>query len=443
MQHKHIILALLLGGLLAACNKTTPIDSDDPTPVASWKLLVTNNFNLLEARYVVWLSDADGRVVASRELPGTDTAIVAIPGAADDARFDCTVARVTSFETGGSGGVRDTIIELTTYTNLGKGENLVLQNPEFRRITEVSFSLASVNSFDSIMVSSAIPFVIPQPGNNFSGTYRILHSGSFWIRLKVNGEAKWRFLSFENISANAIDLGELNVANLPVLFAAPVRVNLPVTTQWTWNVEGIVDTNRASQEYFPLGDLLRAPGGFVPTINYLDIYEPVTNDVFFPPPPKPYAGYRVQGYGADPASGNFNYEIDHFFEQLPSILPTANWDIEPTTVSNARVISVKTAGTFDVLAFSRSRTGSNPKITWTVHTKPVSGVNTYRLPDVPTALGNDFVPLKLYDFSSEVKARAESFDLYNDFQTIQRVRMRNNDLLWKAKAGYVVREEVF
>jgi hypothetical protein len=288
------------------------------------------------------------------------------------------------------------------------------------------------------MFSSAIPFVVPKASNNYTGTYRVLHSGSFWLRIKVNGEAKWRFIAFENITAPNLNIGNLDVSIMPVLFASPSRIALPFTTDWKWNVEGVVDTGRS--EYFPLGDLLRAPGGAVPIVNYLDIYQPLTNDVFFPPPPKPYDnGYRVQGSGTD---GNTGYHVDQYFDSIPTTLPLPDWDLQSTTLANGRLIAVRCIGDFDVLAFGRSRS-IQPAMNWEVVVPGQTGIVSYRLPDVPVDLANEFPVLKNYSFDNAVRARAESYKRSGDFSSVVRQRMRGNDLLWQAKAGYLAKEKVF
>lgn len=45
---------------------------------------ISNEFNELQAQYAVFLSDSEGKVLAFRWLPGSDTAQVQAPGVATD-----------------------------------------------------------------------------------------------------------------------------------------------------------------------------------------------------------------------------------------------------------------------------------------------------------------------------------------------------------------------
>ncbi|MEO6759211.1 MAG: hypothetical protein ABIO24_07130, partial [Saprospiraceae bacterium] len=112
MVHPIRIAALL--GLIAftfsACEK-------DPTPKptvdAPFVVHIDNEFNELQAEYAIFLSDGDGKMLAFRWLPGSDTAQLQVPGTKTTARLDCTVVRLTTVEAQGS-GVTDTSLYLRT-----------------------------------------------------------------------------------------------------------------------------------------------------------------------------------------------------------------------------------------------------------------------------------------------------------------------------------------
>jgi hypothetical protein len=190
---------------------------------------------------------------AFRWIPARDTAQVVVPGARIDERFDCTVTRLQVISSGA--GVRDTTVFMSTYTQVIHGEQINLRNLEFRQSIDLKLTLTGIQSLDSIIVPDGLTFIKPQRSNNFSGQFRVLHTGNLWIRVRINGEDNWRFLWFEKVEGP-----ELVVSVDPklwtILFAKPFRVNLPFTAPWQYKVEGILDT--AKRQFVPMGDLLRA-----------------------------------------------------------------------------------------------------------------------------------------------------------------------------------------
>lgn len=134
----------------------------------------------------------------------------------------------------------------------------------------------------------------------------------------------------------------------------------------------------ASRQLLALGDLSRTPGGLVPVLRNLDVYEPNVQI---------YNGYRIAATGSSSAPGGYTYASDGFYAAVPGSLPLPSFDLESTNASSQRFIAVKCVGAFDLLALARSRSG-NPNINWEVLTPPITnGIVTYRLPDVPAALG--------------------------------------------------------
>lgn len=434
MRFKSALYLAITVIVFCTCKKDPIVPPGSSEPV--YTVFVNNEFNVLQARMAIFLSDETGQVRAYRELPGSDTAQVKVPGSKPDDRFDCTVVSIVTIDAPGS-GVRDTIVHLSTYTNLPGGESINLRTAFSYQTTDLNVTFTGLNTLDSIIVPDGLTFVQPQASNNFSGQYRVLHTGKLWLRVRVNGESMWRFIRFDNVNGPTLNATVDASLMLPI-FAMPKKITLPFTAAWTYNVDGLVDT--AANKFLAMGDLLRAPGGAIPVFNSVDIYEPVSNDVF-DPAPKAYNGFRVRLKGSDPLPGGYTYLIDQFFPDIPATLPLPAFDLQPTVLSDNRLVATQCIGQFDALVFSRTHPGT-PNITWEVYTAPANGVVAYRLPDVPEGLGSRFAPLKAYDFGGQVTARAENYDRIFNYEAVIRKYLQNNDPLWQPKAGYVGREEV-
>lgn len=431
MNKKIVPLAAFIASVLLSCEKETNTATSEP----AFNITLNNEISPLNGRFAVFLSDGSGKVLVYREIPGGDTAQLELPGARPGDRFDCTVVKIATLEAPGS-GVNDTSIYLTTYTNLSSGERINLRELYYQQVTDLHVTFTGVTSVDTIIVPDGLTFVRPQPSNNFTGQYRVLHTGKLWLRVRVNGESMWRFIFFNDVSdptlTTTIDANLL----LPI-FAVPNKLTLPFTAAWQYKVDGVTDT--AALKFVALGDLLRAPGGPVPVFSEVDIFEPVSNDVFNPGP-KPYDGFRVQVNGSDLSPGGYTYFSDFFYKDIPASLPVPTFDLLPTVLADNRLVATQCVGSFDALVFARTRTGT-PNITWEVYTAPSGGVVSYRLPDVPEALGVQFPTLKNYDFGGQVRARAESYEKL-DYKSAIRLKLLNADPIWQAKAGYLGREEV-
>lgn len=432
MNKKCSLLSLLAALAFFSCKKdSAPIEPTEPV----FKITLNNEFNPLAAHFAAFLSDEDGKILVYKELPGSATTEIELPGTRTSDRFDCTVVKIVTLNAPGS-GLKDTLVNLTTYTNLASGETIHLRDLNYQQTTDLNVIFTGVTSVDSIIVPDGLTFMRPEPSNNFNGQYRVLHTGKLWLRVRVNGEPMWRFIIFENVSGPTLSV-TLDANLLLPIMAAPVHLTLPFSAAWQYKVDGLVDT--AALKFLPLGDLLRAPGGAVPVFGELDIFQPIFNDVFNPQP-KPYNGFRLQLSGEDISLGGYSYFSDFFYENLPNNLPAPAFDLLPTTLADNRLVATQCIGSFDVLAFKRARAGT-PNIQWEVFAAPANGIVTYRLPDVPAELGAPFPALKNYDFGGQVRVRAESYERL-DYDAAIRRRLHNADPLWQARGGYLGREEL-
>lgn len=431
MNNKLLLFSAFTVSVFLSCEKdTSPAPNDPP-----FRITVNNEFSPLDGKYAAFLSGGDGKVLVYKEIPGGDTARLEWPDALPGSRFDCTVVKITSIEAPGS-GVKDTALHLTTYTNLSSGENIHLRELNYHQVTDLNATFTGVTSVDTIIVPDGLTFVRPQPSNNFTGQYRVLHTGQFWLRIRINGQPMWRFILFKDVNGSSLTT-TIDANLLLPIFAAPANLAFPFTAAWQYNVDGLVDT--AALKFLAMGDLLRAPGGPIPVFSEVDVFEPVSNDVFNPGP-KPYNGFRVRVNGSDASAGGYTYFSDFFYTDIPASLPVPAFDLAPTLLADNRLVATQCAGNFDVLVFARTRTGT-PNITWEVYTAPSNGIVSYRLPDVPEVLGNSFPALKNYDFGGQVRARAEFYERL-DYEAVIRQKLLNADPLWQAKGGYLGREEV-
>lgn len=80
----------------------------------------------------------------------------------------------------------------------------------------------------------------------------------------------WRYLYFENVANDVLDLNNVDVNLMTVSLVHPTSITMPFTAPWHYKVDGVVDT--ATLQFLPLGDLRRAPGGAGQVISTLDVY---------------------------------------------------------------------------------------------------------------------------------------------------------------------------
>jgi hypothetical protein len=407
-----------------------------PTPL--YTVSVDNKFNAVEARVGAFLSDENGFVKTFKWLPGNDTTQVQVPGSGVSDRYDCTIVKIVITEASASGG-RDTSVELTSYTQLPHGENIVLRNLGFQRSIRFRITFDNVTSVDSVIVPEGLTFVQPRATNNFTGEYLTLHSGQVWVRALLNGDPFWRFIYFERAEGPTL-ITTLQSDLMPPIIVKPFKVQLPFPASWSYKVEGIIDT--AAKRFVPIGDLLRAPGGFVPTFDNLSIYEPNSGDPQVPTPLPYNKGYRVRLESNAPIGATFKYYLDRFYDKLPAEVPTPTFSLAPTVLNDSRSVGVICTPGFDALAITRVKAGSL-NFKWESFVQPVTGPLIHRLPDVPEELGILYPGLKRYQFDRGVRVRAESYDRFTFYQAVIKARLENHDPLWQAKAGYLGREETF
>lgn len=424
---------LLLSGIfllfIGSCKKNE--DPGTPEPPA-FEITFHNTYQLQEFEHAVFLSDEDGLIRAFRWLPGGDTARVAVPDAKTGAVFDCTVVGITTLSIPGT-GIFDTTVVLTTYTNLPDGTDIHLRSPEFVQTTDLYVTLTNFNTLDAIVVPDGLTFAQPQAANNYQGQYRILHSGRFWLRLRINGESDWRYVLFDAENTPSINV-TLDAAILPTITSPPSTVGLPFFAPWNFRIDRVIDAGQ--QKFLAIGDNIPVPGGPAPIFDELGVLEP----------PDPSTGtYRLRLSGTDVEPGSYTYFCDRLASPLPATIPAPGFDIQPTTVAGPRVVAVKCVGAFDLLSLTREQSGA-VNVRWEALVAPAgnNGIVTYRLPDVPEELSDRFPKLKSYDnFGPAVRVRAESYDQFNAFPATIAPRLLQNDPLWQMKAGYVGIERVF
>lgn len=433
----HIFCLLILAGCFSACYEDNPLL---PIPQEHYKININNEFNELEGRYAIWISDEEGTVRAFRWIPASDTAQIEVSDSKTGEVFDCTVVRMFGYVTPGS-GIADTTITLTTYTKLADGETVNFRNLNYKRFTDLSFSLTGMNSFDSIIVADGLTFAKPHLSNNYYGQYQVEHTGYIWFRVLADADPHWRYLYFDNIPDATLNLNNVNINLMTLSFAHPKNIKLPFTAAWKYKVDGVIDQN--TLKFLPLGDLRRAPGGAEQIISSLDIFEPVANEDF-QPIPKPYNSFRIQMNGTSVAGDGYTYYRDDFFTSVPAELTAPGFDLQPTTLIGDRAAAARCIGEFDLLAFIRNYAVTPYNITWEVLVRPQEGaiVQNY-LPKLPTAISNACIPLSLYQFGGKVRVRAENYIRLDGYDAVVKKRLQNNDPLWQPRGGYTGREELY
>lgn len=429
-----LLLFLLIVTFFAACDRDPVLVSESDK---KYTLHAHNTFSSIEARTGIFLSDQEGKVRAFRWLPDQDTARIQVPASSESDVFDCTVVKVTATEVSGS-GVRDTSVELTTYTRIPHNETVILRNVSFQQSVRFRITFAEATRVDSVIVPDGLTFMQPKPTNNFTGEYLTLHSGQMWVRALLNGDPLWRFVYFERVSGPAL-VTTLQSSLMPPIIAKPIKVQLPYAASWAYKVDGVIDTS--ARRFVPVGDLLRAPGGFVPTFDRIDVFEPNSGDPAVPTPLPYNKGYRLRLEGNRPVGVSYKLYYDRFHERLPSVVQAPVFSTSPTVLADGRSVGVICTPGFDVLAVTHTREGVT-RYQWESFVQP-EGTLLHRLPDVPEEVSTKYPVLKDYRFDRGVKVRAESYDRLSVFGAIMRTRMLNQDVLWQPKAGYIAKEEVY
>jgi hypothetical protein len=425
---KRITFIVLFGFLFfSACKEKEPIVIDTTTP---FNVVFKNDYSIISNRYAAFLSDIDGKTLAFTWLKGEDSTHLTIPDWDESLpQPDLTLIRIQKIEASGS---VDSSLYVQTFTAVKNGKTLILDQIEYEKTTFLTFTLTGITSLDTIIVPDGLTFSKPSTLNNFTGVYRVQHTGKIWLRLRVNGEGFWRYMYFDNVN-DAQLTATLPIALLPHQYD-PKPITLPYITNWRYRVDGVIDT--ANNKYLALGDLSRAPGGTTFSFSELNVYEPIPFDPI--PNPLAYNAYRIKFSGIN-SDGN-GYHLDDFFNAIPANLPQPNFEITPGFLSDNRLVSCKTTGQFDVMVFNRKKEG-NPSILWETFHAPSNSID-YRLPDIPTQIANIYPDLTNYNFGQKVNARADSYARKEGYEAVLETIFTNIDPFWKAKASYIGLEKV-
>ncbi len=420
------LLLVVIFGLACHQEPQPPAPSNE-----RFSVLVNNHLSAVETQCAVFLSDEEGRVRAFQWLLPQDTVRLEVSDAQSDEPFDCTVLRMTTVVAPGS-GVRDTTVRLITYTRVPQGAEVHVRDELLlptARYTDLSFRLRDVLTLDSIVVPNGIPFEVPQPDNGFQGQYRIFHTGACWLRLKVNGEAQWRYWLFDQVQTPTWS-AETSVGDLPVLPGSAQNIALPFFTSWTYQLERVLDLS--AQRFLPLGPTLPVPGGIVPLFEAIEAYEP---------PNVAGQGYRLQLSGFDFGPGGYGFHCDKFFQALPASIAAPTVDVSPTILADNRLVAaIPTAGS----AMMRFVRRGAPNLTWEVLTRPTPNRPVvYRLPDVPAALGQIFPTLEGYAFGGQVEVQVEHYEALSSYEEVLSRYLSADDPLWQMKAGFTARTRIF
>lgn len=421
----HRIITLLFIGLFAfgGCKKD-PIT----TPKEDFTLVFENEFNLLQGQFAAFLSDAEGTIKAFKWLDGVATSTLTVKNNGDE-QLNCTIAKITILDT--SAGP-DTTLEITTYEKLVSGSTIHLRNLSYKKSIDYRVQFKNITSLDTIIVPDGVTFIKPQASNNFFGHYKIYQTGDFWLRFKINGDPHWRYMIYNNFEDTELT-DQIDPNILPKMSDAPPVIGLPFYTNWDYSLEGVLDLQ--ASRLIPIGDLDRAPGGAVPVLNQLTVYKP-DNQVF--------SSYHVKVTGYNGSGGGYTYFYDRLFDQVPTTLPDVDFDVNPTTLNDGRLIAVNCSGDFDAVVITR-KNNAKPSISWQYITGAAknNGTVTVRLPDVPEELSNVFIPLKSYNFAQQTLVRAERYEFIDGIDAVYAKMLTNSDPFWQAKAQMMGIERQF
>ena len=422
-MHKINVLLFLSMFAFWGCHK-------DPgtTPKEDFSLVFENEFNLLQGQFAAFLSDQEGAIKAFRWLDGVGSSTITAKNLGEE-QLNCTIAKITILDT--SSGP-DTSIVLTTYEKLVSGSTINLRNLNYKKSIDYRIQFKNITSLDTIIVPDGVTFVKPQASNNFFGHYKIYQTGDFWLRFKIDGEPYWRYMIYNNFEDTELS-DQIDPHILPKMNDNLPKIGLPFYTNWDYNLEGVLDLEAA--RLIPIGDLDRAPGGAIPVLNQLTVYKP-DNQIF--------NSYHVKVTGFNGSGGGYTYYYDRLFDQVPSTLPEADFDVSPTTLNDGRLIAVNCSGDFDAVVITR-KNNNKPSITWQYITGAAkdNGTVTVRLPDTPDEISNIFTPLKSYNFAQQTLVRAERYEFIDGIGELYARMLTNSDPFWQAKAQMMGKERQF
>jgi hypothetical protein len=423
---KQLLLPILsLAFLLTACERTDipPIEQEQP-----FDLTLYNSIGLQQAQYAAYLTDEDGKVLLFKWIKANDSTHLTLLRP-DQERYQCNVMKMTILQTVNG---PDTTIEMTSYPDVSSNQGIYLRNLAFQQVTDLQVQFINITSLDSIIVPDGLTFIRPQPGNNYFGQYRVRHAGAIWLRVRVNGDPHWRYMTFDNIGGASVSV-TIDPNLLPVMDGPARSVEFPFLAPWRYNVYGVLDLTQ--RKLVPIGDLNRAPGGAVPVLGELSVFQPLNQT---------YAAYRLTASGHNEGAEGYAYYSDNIWNSsLPERLPTADFDITPTIVSDNRIVAFSTYGEVDVVRVIRQSI-SRPNIIWTAWVAPDNGFNVvHRLPNIPAELARVLPALARYDFGNLVRVRAERYDRLEGIEAVLRQEFAADDPLWVPKAGLLSKEKTF
>ncbi|MEZ4920876.1 MAG: hypothetical protein R2792_17375 [Saprospiraceae bacterium] len=420
------IFALTALALLwSACEKTLP---PDPQANNEFAISVFNEYNPLEAQCAAFICDADGQTIHFKWLTPDDSTVLNLPGTLATDRFDCTVIKMTITH---ALGFADTTLKLTTYSQLRSGTEIHLRENYYQDLVDLNLTFSDLSSLDTLVVSDGLPFTVPEAANNYTGLYRVLQSGKIGLRAKINGENQWRYALVDNVNENAIQL-DLQGTTMPTIPDNPTRIQFPFLANWEYNIDAV--TNLSKPEMLPLGGFLRAQGGFLANIQFVDIWD-------FPGVSP--GQYRVYAKGERPNEPGTFFEMNRLYNTLPAQLTEPNFEIEKAGPVGNTQATVNSSGVYAVVHFIRNFDRSGLHIEWEFVQQAVTGTIQNELPAVPEALGLQFPDLANYDFGNRVRVRGSFYNQSNAYDLAIAPRLLAIDPLWEAKAGLVSKEVLF
>jgi hypothetical protein len=410
----------LLGVVLFCCLIACRDEQPDVQPTPIFEIYFDNKYGLLEAQYAAFISDEDGRIQAFRWLNANDTSHLSVK-LPNSTQYDCTVLKLSVVQ---SATTRDTFLELNTYRNLSHATQINLQNTNFTQVTDLRIQFTQVASVDTIIVPDGLTFIRPQPFTNFLGQYRVQHTGSAWVRGKFNGDPQWKYYDVTPIEGQTYTT-MIDVSQMTPMPDNQSNIALPFDAPWKYRVNGVLDLEQ--RKFRAIGDLDRAPGGAVPVISNLVVFQP--NNAQF-------SGYHVQAEAEQPLVGGYTYICNQLFPIMPPTLEQVDFDIAPTTVSDNRLVGVHCIGDFDVLTINRFGKLGNHTARWQCLAQPNTQTPVVdRLPDIPQSLGKQFPILSRYEFGGVVKVRAERYHQLDGYTAVLAKWLAGDDPLWVSKAG--------
>jgi hypothetical protein len=432
-MRQSLLFLLFVVALLSACQ---PVDIPPIVQEDRYHIIINNPQNDPSIKWGAWLSNESGQVLAFRWLEAADSTILFLRDHYEG-EFTCNLMKMTVNQTAIG---PDTSIEFSTYERLGKGTQIYLNESTYLRYTDFQVRLLGVTSLDSIVVPDGFIFARPQASNNYQGLYRVRNSGSLWIRLKANGDPRWRYATFKHLQGSTLE-ATLDVSQLPTLSQQQAKtILLPYYANWKHDEQGVIRMDE--RHFLPIGDQQPTLGSPVTVRDRFTVYQPADET---------FDGYRLTLSGADiNLSDGTIFYYDKFTPTMPNVVSLPEFDVEPTLVSDNRVVSFRTNGStsdIDAITITRSNYNTQPRIQWKVVLSPEprggSATLVHKLPDLPQQISAIVTSQRAYNFGGLSKVRAEAYDKIEGYEALQKAIFEAKDPLWVPKAGYTAKEKTF